>query len=616
MNEQRMIGHYRVVELLGTGAMGTVHVAVDTFIERAVAIKSLRAELTRDPDFVSRFRAEAASLARLNHPNIATLYAPLLEGADLYMVMELVRGRPLDEILKDRGRPMGVKESLAIIAQAADGLSYAHQVGVIHRDIKPANLMIANDGRVKIMDFGIARVRGSVRLTRVGTAVGTPLYMSPEQCRGGEGDERSDLYSLAVVLYELLTGAPPFAGATEYDLIQAQIRTPPPPLVPRAPGVTPKLEAAIMTALAKRPEQRFASVRAFSDALGATELRIDATSVVRSAAHLVEASDEPDAPQKSSDRALALASSRVALVGRRLKGLHPAAMTAIAVAAAAALLAPIYLAPSTAPREVQPAHGDQAPAAPPQQAPARPAPTEAAPQQKAKASEQGSDQKDPAAQDAKAQKDAPADSSDAAVGQSPPAPASEQKPPPDSSPRSAPSPTVADLRIAIKGAANERILAADFANLGSEARAKLAPLAKSLAATGDREAQFTLGMLLLEAPDRPDIEGAFAALSDAANQSYPDALVNVALIYQRGLLKGGRDLDQAGYMFRRAAESGDAKAQFWLGCYYQYGWGGFARDRRKALEQYSRAVAGNYSLAKDALEIMTGVAKGASPCFR
>jgi serine/threonine protein kinase len=234
--------------LLGSGAMGTVHVAVDTFIERAVAIKSLRAELTRDPDFVSGFRAEATSLARLNHPNITTLYSPILEGSDLYMVMEVVRGRSLDDVLRERGKPVGVKESLAIIAQAADGLAYAHQMGVIHRDIKPANLMISNDGRVKIMDFGIARVQGSARLTRAGTAVGTPLYMSPEQCRGKEGDERSDLYSLAIVLYELLSGAPPFSGATEYDLIQAQINTVPPPLVPRAVGVKPELESAIMMA--------------------------------------------------------------------------------------------------------------------------------------------------------------------------------------------------------------------------------------------------------------------------------------------------------------------------------------------------------------------------------
>ncbi|MGZ9410672.1 MAG: serine/threonine-protein kinase, partial [Methylocystis sp.] len=155
MTDPQMIGHYRIVKLLGVGAMGKVHAALDTFLEREVAIKSLRAELTQDPDFVGRFRAEATSLAKLNHPNITTLYSPVLQGSDLYMVMELINGRPLDEILRERGKPLGVKESLAIIAQAADGLAYAHQMGVIHRDIKPSNLMVADDGRIKIMDFGI-----------------------------------------------------------------------------------------------------------------------------------------------------------------------------------------------------------------------------------------------------------------------------------------------------------------------------------------------------------------------------------------------------------------------------------------------------------------------------
>jgi len=637
MNEQRMIGHYRIVELLGSGAMGTVHVAVDTFIERAVAIKSLRAELTRDPDFVSRFRAEAASLARLNHPNIATLYTPLLEGSDLYMVMELVRGRSLDEILRERGKPIGVKESLAIIAQAADGLAYAHQVGVIHRDIKPANLMIANDGRVKIMDFGIARVRGSVRLTRVGTAVGTPLYMSPEQCKGAEGDERSDVYSLAIVLYELLCGAPPFAAATEYDLIQAQIKAEPPPLIPRAPGVTPKLETAIMTALAKRPEQRFPSVRAFSDAIGATELRLDATSVVRNATHLVEGPQEADVPQRVSGRALALASSRIGTLMRRLKGLPAAAALTIVIVAGAALLSSFYFGfgPFKAPgkvgnsatesastSEIAPSH-ESAPPPRPQGESAATSKAVAiqeqeAPEAQKAPTEQPVDRIERPTTDESRQ--TPASNQTKATNQSGET-AGSMTPPPTPAPVGQPTPapaaqTINDLRTALKGNASGRIIAADFANVSNEARPKLLPLAKTLAASGDKEAQFALGMLLLEAPDHPDIEGAFAALNDAANQNYPDAQVNLALIYQRGLLKAGRDLDQAGYLFRRAAENGDAKAEFWLGCYYQYGWGAVTKDRRKALEQYSKAVAGNYSLAQDALEIMTGVSKAASPCFK
>ncbi|SNB69678.1 Protein kinase domain-containing protein [Rhodoblastus acidophilus] len=122
MTDDQMIGHYRIVELLGSGAMGAVHVAIDTYIDRTVAIKSLRPELTRDPDFVSRFRGEAKSLALLNHPNIATLYSPVIDGADMHLVMELVRGKALDDVLRERGRPLAVREALAIVAQAADGL--------------------------------------------------------------------------------------------------------------------------------------------------------------------------------------------------------------------------------------------------------------------------------------------------------------------------------------------------------------------------------------------------------------------------------------------------------------------------------------------------------------
>ena len=155
-----MIAHYEVRELLGEGGIGQVHAGFDTTLEREVAIKSLRPELLNDRNFVDRFRAEATSLARLNHPNITTLYSLLPEGRNLYMIMELVRGDTLDALLKKRNGPFGIRESLAIVAQAADGLAYAHSMGIIHRDIKPANLMITESGLLKIMDFGIARVRG------------------------------------------------------------------------------------------------------------------------------------------------------------------------------------------------------------------------------------------------------------------------------------------------------------------------------------------------------------------------------------------------------------------------------------------------------------------------
>jgi serine/threonine-protein kinase len=271
------IGHYEVGELLGEGGIGRVYAGFDTVLQREVAIKSLRPELLSDSNFVARFRAEATSLARLNHANITTVHALVTEGRDLYMVMERVRGEALDEVIKRRNGPLGVQQGLAIIAQAADGLSYAHSMGVIHRDIKPANLMIAEGGTVKIMDFGIARARGSQRLTRDGSIVGTLAYMAPEQLRGDPGDERSDLYSLAIVLYELLAGTAPFSAATDYDLMQAQIHSRPPRLGSFAPGIAGRVERALMQALAKKPDQRFASVREFKQALGASASPIEAS---------------------------------------------------------------------------------------------------------------------------------------------------------------------------------------------------------------------------------------------------------------------------------------------------------------------------------------------------
>jgi serine/threonine-protein kinase len=282
------IGQYEIRDLLGEGGIGKVYGAFDTVLQREVAIKTLRPELLSDANFIERFRAEAKSLARLNHPNITTLYSLVPDGDNLCMVMERVRGHTVDDILKKRNAPIDVRESLAIFAQAADGLAYAHSLGVIHRDIKPSNMMIGENGVLKIMDFGIARVRGSERLTRSGSIVGTLAYMAPEQLRGDEGDEASDLYSLAIVLYEMLSGAPPFAADTDYDLMQAQIQQKPDRLVPRVPGLDGAIEAAIMRALSKKPDQRFASMRAFSDALGATSLRMDAPKILHNDTRLIE----------------------------------------------------------------------------------------------------------------------------------------------------------------------------------------------------------------------------------------------------------------------------------------------------------------------------------------
>lgn len=275
------IGQYQIGELLGEGGLGRVHAAYDVVLGREVAIKSLRPEFLSDAAFVARFRSEATNLARLNHPNITTVHALLEQGRSLYIVMERVRGQTLEPLLKQAKGGLGISKSLAIFAQAADGLAYAHSMGIIHRDIKPANIMIVPEsGLVKIMDFGIARLRGSQNQTREGSIIGTLAYMAPEQIRGEPASERSDLYSLAIVLYEMLTGSRPFAAATEYELIQAQINIKPARLSSLMPNADARVDSALQRALAKKPEQRFASVPEFRDSLGLSADRLGLRSSV------------------------------------------------------------------------------------------------------------------------------------------------------------------------------------------------------------------------------------------------------------------------------------------------------------------------------------------------
>jgi eukaryotic-like serine/threonine-protein kinase len=286
MSQMRRIGQFEVQELLGEGGIGQVYAARDTVLDRMVAIKSLRAELLNDKSFVARFRGEAKNLALLSHPNITTLYTLLEEGGSLYMVMEMVRGQTLEAILEQRGAPFTTQEALAIVAQAADGLSYAHEMGIVHRDIKPANLILTSTGLLKIMDFGIARAQGTQRMTRDGSIVGTLAYMSPEQCRGQEVDGRTDQYSLGIVLYEMLTGKVPFEATTDYELMQAHINSPPEWPSRRVPGIAPHAEKALMKALSKKAHDRFPTLTAFKEALGAPASRTEALSIVHKVTRL------------------------------------------------------------------------------------------------------------------------------------------------------------------------------------------------------------------------------------------------------------------------------------------------------------------------------------------
>jgi serine/threonine-protein kinase len=225
-------------------------------LEREVAIKALRPELGSQPQVVERFRSEAVTLAKLNHPNIATLYSFFRQGEDFYMVLEYVRGVTLDHVIQQRGS-VPPEQAIPLFCQVLDGIDHAHRFGIIHRDIKPANMMLTPEGILKVLDFGIARILGTARMTKQGHLIGTIEYMAPEQVRGMETDARSDIYSLGMLLYEILTGRPPFQIENEFELMKAQIEQT--PLAPRQlnPGIPEAVEGAIMRALAKNPDHRF-----------------------------------------------------------------------------------------------------------------------------------------------------------------------------------------------------------------------------------------------------------------------------------------------------------------------------------------------------------------------
>jgi serine/threonine protein kinase len=261
------IANHKIIAKLGEGGMGEVYKGVDLMLEREVAIKALHPELARRADIVERFRKEAMILARLNHRNIATLYGLFKEGESLFMVMEFAPGKTLDKLIARQRHGMAWRLAVSIACQTLKALDHAHGQGVVHRDLKPANIMVSAQSEVKVMDFGIARVMGGTSLTRISDLVGTPAYMSPEQVLGQDSDARSDLYSLGLVLYEMLTGQPPFAAPSEYDLLKAQVESPPPPFRDRLPQIPEIVERAVLRVLEKNPDARFQSARDFRLAL-------------------------------------------------------------------------------------------------------------------------------------------------------------------------------------------------------------------------------------------------------------------------------------------------------------------------------------------------------------
>ncbi|MCV7302194.1 Stk1 family PASTA domain-containing Ser/Thr kinase [Mycobacterium barrassiae] len=285
---QHLSDRYELGEILGFGGMSEVHLARDQRLHRDVAVKVLRADLARDPSFYLRFRREAQNAAALNHPAIVAVYdtgeAETPNGPLPYIVMEYVDGVTLRDIVHTEG-PMEPRRAIEVIADACQALNFSHQHGIIHRDVKPANIMISETGAVKVMDFGIARALADANsVTQTAAVIGTAQYLSPEQARGEKVDARSDVYSLGCVLYEILTGEPPFVGDSPVAVAYQHVREDPEPPSRRQEGIAPELDAVVLKALAKNPDNRYQT---------AAEMRADLVKV--------HSGEKPDAPKVFTD---------------------------------------------------------------------------------------------------------------------------------------------------------------------------------------------------------------------------------------------------------------------------------------------------------------------------
>ena len=262
----KTLGHYQIEELLGRGGMGEVYRAVDTELGRAVAIKVLPEPLAADPERLKRLRREARALASVHDPRIATLFSFEQADGHHFLVMELVEGVDLAQRISQG--PLPAAESLTIVRDIAAGLSKAHDKGIVHRDLKPANIRFDAEGNLKILDFGIAHLSEETQITVPGTSLGTPSYMSPEQIRGEPVDPRSDVFSLGVMLYELIAGTRPFTGPTHAAIFESIAQTQPPSLRQAAPNAPAAADTVVRRALQKNPADRYQDVADMARDLG------------------------------------------------------------------------------------------------------------------------------------------------------------------------------------------------------------------------------------------------------------------------------------------------------------------------------------------------------------
>jgi len=264
-----LAGRYDLVEVIGRGGMGVVYRGRDRTLDRTVAVKVLPALFAENPTLVERFEREARAAASLNHPNIVSVFDSGRDGTERFIVMECVPGVSLAELLRERGR-LEVREAVALAAQIAGALAAAHAAGIVHRDVKPANVMVLPSGGAKVLDFGIARAAADAALTNTSMVLGSAPYIAPEVMLGQAADERSDIYSLGCVLYEMLTGRPPFVGDLPAVVMNQHTNAAPQPIHELAEGIPPALAALVMRMLAKNPVDRPRSAADLTSALKAS----------------------------------------------------------------------------------------------------------------------------------------------------------------------------------------------------------------------------------------------------------------------------------------------------------------------------------------------------------